>query len=311
MRIVFFGTPPFAADVLTYLLENNVQVVGVISRPDKPQGRSGHPVKGPVRLVAEAKSLPHYQPEKVSSPDFIPTLVAFNADLFIVVAYGEILTQQVLDIPSKACINLHASLLPKYRGAAPIQRAIINGENETGISIMYMVKKMDAGDVILKRTIPIEENMTYQMLDFEMRKLGSAALMEVIWQFESGNIPREIQNELEVTFAPKIELEDCQIVWEKSAKSIHDLIRGVNPEPGAWCLITINGEVKRLKVFSSLVRKDVSLTPKECIFEANKNLLVGCGNFALELLEVQLEGKKRMRAADFYRGLSKKHLEIT
>jgi methionyl-tRNA formyltransferase len=310
MRIAFFGTPPFAADVLSYLLENGVEVVGVISRPDKPHGRSSVPVPGPVRLVAEAHRLPHYQPEKVSSLEFIPTLESFQADMFIVVAYGEILSQKVLDLPKVACLNLHASLLPKYRGAAPIQRSIIEGQAKTGITVMHMVRKMDAGDMILKIELPIGKNTTYGELELEMRKEGSKALLDVIKNFKDRDSQREVQDESQVTFAPKLELEDCEISWELPSLTLHNLIRGVNPEPGAWCTFLSEGQKKRLKIYSTLVRSDVALKPREVLFEAGKRLLIGCGAGSLELVEVQLEGKKKMKAADFYRGLPKSHWEI-
>ena len=157
MKVVFFGTPRIAGDVLGFLLKKNIEITAVISKPDKPQGRSNVPVPVPVKLIAQSHQppIPVFQPEKVSAPEFAPTLESFNADLFVVVAYGEILKQHVLAIPKLACINMHASLLPKYRGAAPIQRAIINGETESGVSIMHMVKQMDAGDVIKMVKIPI------------------------------------------------------------------------------------------------------------------------------------------------------------
>lgn len=310
MRIVFFGTPSFAADILSSLIENRFNVVGVISRPDKPQGRSLHPVRGAVRIVAEAHQLPHYQPEKVSSKEFASTLAEFKADLFIVAAYGEIISQQVLDAPALACINVHASLLPKYRGAAPIQRSIINGEKETGISIMHMARKMDAGDIIAQIHIPIGDNTTYGALELEMRVAGAKAIEEVINSFERGRPASQVQEESEVTYAPKIELEDCQVKWDRTAKDLHNLIRGVNPEPGAWCAICIDGKQKRLKIFSTLVREDVSLSIKHCQLDSTKKMVVGCGQGALELIEVQLEGKKRMNAADFYRGLPKANWEM-
>lgn len=303
MRVVFFGTPPFAADVLTFLLKNQIEVVGVISRPDKPFGRSRTPVPGPVRVVAEEANIPHFQPEKVSSPDFLPTLQSFDADLFVVVAYGEIMNQAVLNVPRLACLNVHASLLPKYRGAAPIQRAIIDGEKESGITIMHMVRKMDAGDMISRVVMPIGENMTYGMLEAEMRIVGSEAILDVIHAFNKGSVSAISQDEGAVTFAPKLELEDCEINWENASEVIHNLIRGVNPEPGAWCQILIDGQKKRLKIFESRVSNSVSLNPRTCIMHASKKVLVGCGRGVLELLEVQLEGKKRMNAADLYRGL--------
>ncbi len=310
MRIVFFGTPPFAADVLTFLMANQIEVVGVISRPDKPFGRSRHPVPGPVRLVAESANIPHFQPEKVSSPEFLPTLQAFNADIFVVVAYGEIMNQAVLDVPRLACLNVHASILPKYRGAAPIQRAIVNGESESGVTIMHMVRKMDAGDMILQVAMPIGENTTYGMLESEMRIVGSRAILEVIHAFGRGEVKALPQDENAVTFAPKIELEDCEINWDKSSQVVHNLIRGVNPEPGAWCYITIDGQKKRLKIYESRVSNTTALNPRVCMMDPTKKILIGCGDGALELVEVQLEGKKRMRAADFYRGLPSGQWEI-
>ena len=303
MRVVFFGTPAFAADVLSFLIKNQITVVGAVSRPDKPMGRSRTPVPGPVRLVAEEANIPHFQPEKVSAPEFLPILKSFNADLFVVVAYGEIMKQPVLDVPSRACLNVHASILPKYRGAAPIQRAIINGEMESGITIMHMVRKMDAGDMISQIVMPIGENTTYGALEAQMRIVGSNAILEVIHAFSQGDVQATVQNEEEVTFASKLELEDCEINWDHSAKSIHNLIRGVNPEPGAWCVISIDGQMKRLKIFESRVSSEAPLNVRACILSSSKKVLIGCGEGVLELLEVQLEGKKRMSAAEFYRGL--------
>lgn len=310
MRVVFFGTPPFAADVLTFLLKNQITVVGVISRPDKPMGRSRTPVPGPVRIVAEEAKIPHFQPEKVSSPEFLPTLKSFDADLFVVVAYGEIMNQAVLDVPHLACLNVHASILPKYRGAAPIQRVIINGGKESGITIMHMVRKMDAGDMISQIVMPIGENTTYGMLESEMRVVGSKAILEVIHAFSAGDVKALPQDEKYVTFAPKIELEDCEICWDDSSEVIHNLIRGVNPEPGAWCRISIDGVIKRLKIFESRINNTISLKPRACIMDSSKKVLVGCGDGVLELLDVQLEGKKRISAAEFYRGLPAGKWEI-
>ena len=222
MKVVFFGTPTFAASVLTFLLSNGVNVVAVVSKPDKPKGRSGKPVATPVKLVAYQHHLPLFQPELVSDPDFVPILHAFDADLFVVVAYGEILKQHLLDMPKKACINLHASLLPKYRGAAPIQQAIINGETESGVTIMHMVKKMDAGDMIKTATTPIGPNETYAELEEKLCKIGSKLLLEVIQDFGRGIEKRTPQDESLVSLARKIELEDCKIEWDQPAQKIHD-----------------------------------------------------------------------------------------
>jgi methionyl-tRNA formyltransferase len=292
MRVLFFGTPAFAADVLRHLVLNKVNVVAVISKPDKPQGRNRQLAPVPVKAVAEEFGIPIFQPEKISSVDQIDLLKSFNADLFVVVAYGEILKQHVLDIPKKGCINLHASLLPKYRGAAPIQRAILEGKKETGITIMHMAKKMDAGDIIAIVKTPILPDMTYGELQNKLCEIGSGALLEVISHFEGHK--RLPQDESLATFAPKIELEDCEIDWSLDASQIHNLIRGVNPEPGAWCVL----DGKRLKIYLSKLHENEVLSPRKVV-----GTRVGCGKGVLELIEVQLEGKKRMKASDFFRGL--------
>lgn len=308
MRIVFFGTPQFASNVLEELVRAKLDVVAVISRTDKPKGRSGTPVPTPVKEVAIKRNIPVYQPEKVSSDDFRPILDSFNADMFVVVAYGEILKQHVLDAPKLGCINVHASLLPKYRGAAPIQQAIINGDTESGISIMYMVKKMDAGDVISKTIVPITEEMNFAELEEKLCIAGSQALLDSLKLFEKGKVVGTPQNESEVTFAPKIELEDCQIDWSQPAKKIHDRIRGVNPYPGAWTFMEVHGETKRFKIFSSKV---VDASGKPGVMEKFQgNSIIYCGEKAIQIIEVQLEGKKRMLAEDLFRGVPIHHFRL-
>lgn len=307
MKILFFGTPNFAAQVLDYLLENGIEVAAVISKPDKPKGRSGHPVPTPVKELVLSKypSLPLFQPEIVSAPEFAETLKSFDADLFVVVAYGEILRQHVLDIPKKACINLHASLLPKYRGAAPIQRCIINGESESGTTVMHMVKKMDAGDMIDKAVVPITNDMTFGELEEELCNAGKQSLLKVIRQFENEIPICFAQDPEKVTFAPKIELEDCQIDWNKPAITIHNLVRGVNPYPGAWCFVAVKGEKKRMKVIrTTAVEKPSQTKPGQIIAEDGKKLVVGAGDGAIQILELQLEGKKAMKADEFLRGVA-------
>ncbi len=304
MKVIFFGTPPFAADVLTYLINKGVNIVAVISKPDKPKGRSGKPVATPVKLVAYQHHLPLFQPEKSSDPDFASVLQDFGADLFVVVAYGEILKQAILDMPSRACINLHASLLPKYRGAAPIQQSIINGETETGVTIMHMVKKMDAGDIIKTVSVPIGPNDTYGELQQKLCESGCNLLLEVINDFEKGIEARQVQNEALVTLAPKIELEDCKIDWNLPATTLHNLIRGVNPAPAAWCEIKVRGELKRLKIFTTRLLDDVPLSSPGTILLKNKQgITVACGEHALLLTDLQLEGKKRMSAQELLTGL--------
>jgi len=311
MRVVFFGTPEFAASVLQCLLENEVNVVAVISKPDKPKGRSGTPVPTPVKAAsaALAPSIPVYQPELVSDPSFADTIRAFDADLFVVVAYGEIIKQHLLDMPLLACINLHASLLPKYRGAAPIQRSIINGETETGVTIIHMVKKMDAGDMIEQVKVDIGPDMTFSELEGALCQIGKPALLKVIHDFEKGKPPQTSQEISKVTFAPKIELEDCEINWNHSAEQIHNLIRGVNPHPGAWCYVTVRGEKKRLKIIQSRLSDQKGIPGTILNIQSTKgNLIVAAADQSIELVEVQLEGKKKMTSEELMRGIPRHEL---
>lgn len=305
MKIVFFGTPDFAAEVLSYLLASNIQVVAVVTKPDRPKGRSREPVPTPVKLVAQAQPIPIsvFQPPIVSIPEFAQVLEAFQADLFVVVAYGEIIKQHLLDMPRLGCINLHASLLPKYRGAAPIQRSIISGEKTTGVTIMHMVKKMDAGDIIKMVEVAIQPNDTFVEVEKSLRQVGIKALLEVIHNFEKGAVPSIAQDHSQATYAAKIELEDCEIHWNQSAQVIHNLVRGVWPEPGAWCYVSVHGQKKRLKINSTRV-VDSSGQPGKILAYGKAGLVVACGHQALHILELQLEGKKAMPAEELMRGLS-------
>lgn len=304
MKVVFFGTPPFAANVLSFLLKHDVNVVSVVTKPDKPKGRSGKLVPTPVKTVALDCDPPIqiFQPDRVSAPEFSGNLSPFQADLFVVVAYGEILKQHILDMPRLGCINLHASLLPKYRGAAPIQRCMIDGETETGVTIMHMVRKMDAGDMIKTARIPIGPNDTFGQIEQQLCHVGSRVLLEVIHDFEKGNITETSQDESQVTYAPKIELEDCEIDWNQSAQVIHNLVRGVNPYPGAWCFVTVNGDKKRLKIKITRVISDVSEKPGRILSCDSEGMIVACGKGGVRILELQLEGKKAMSPDQLQRG---------
>lgn len=303
MKIVFFGTPEFASTILQHLLREGREVVAVITRPDKPKGRSGSLISTPVKLTAQMQTPPIavYQPEKVSSVDFAETLKSFNADIFVVVAYGEILKQHVLDTPKLGCINIHASLLPKYRGAAPIQQSIIHGEQETGITIMHMVKKMDAGDMIYQSPVSITPNMTYGELEKKLCEEGCRSISHVLNLFEKDNVKSVPQNEELVTFAPKIELEDCEIDWNKSAQELHNLIRGVNPFPGAWCYCQIKNSSKKIKIYKTIV-KDQQGSPGSILATNKDGMVIACGKQALLIQELQLEGKKRMSGYEFSLG---------
>lgn len=311
MKIIFFGTPLFAAKVLQSLIEKNIEIVAVVSKPDKPQGRSSKLIPTPVKEVALKYSIPCFQPEKVSGSEFIDVLPQFHPDLFVVVAYGEIIKQHILDIPKKGSINLHASLLPKYRGAAPIQRAIIDGEKETGVSIIYLVKKMDAGDILATESTPISSEDTYETVSERLCEIGTRLTLKVIAEIENGSQHRITQDESKVTYAHKLELEDCEINWNESAESIHNLVRGVNPFPGAWSYIFIGEEKKRLKIFVTEVLKGED-APAFCELRYDKGLglIVGCGQGGLVLKELQVEGKKRVSSHELLRGVNFKNIRF-
>lgn len=311
MKIIFFGTPQFSADVFRYLSQNGVQIAAVISKPDKAQGRSLKLIPTPLKVAAEEFNVPVHQPEKVSAPEFSGTLEAYEADLFVVVAYGEILKQHVLDMPKIASINLHTSLLPKYRGAAPIQRAIIEGEKESGVTIMHMARKMDAGDIIKVKKVAIGPDETFGELQQNLLSVGSQLILETILDFQKGIEKRTVQEESKATLAPKIELEDCEIDWKKPAEEIHNLVRGVNPYPGAWCKVLVRGEEKNLKIWRTTVVKDKQGAPGEILSFGKQGMVIACGKEAVKPLEVQLEGKRRMNADEFARGFSADALIFT
>jgi len=306
MKIVFFGTPLFAANTLSFLLKNNVDVVAIMSRIDQPKGRSKKLLPTPVKTVALEHTPPLlvFQPQKgkTSNEEFAHQLEHLQPDLFVIVAYGEILKQNILDIPHLGCINLHGSLLPKYRGAAPIQRCIMNGETETGVTIMHLVRKMDAGPMIKTVKTSIGPDETFGQIEKKLCEIGSQLLLEVIRDFEKGSVNETPQDEAQATYAQKIELEDCEIDWNQSAETIHHLVRGVSPYPGAWCYVMAKGEKKRLKIKESRVLKEMSGKPAQILPCDSGDLVIACGTGALRLLKLQLEGKKEMVPKALLRG---------
>lgn len=289
-KIVYFGTPHFAAEVLSYLLERSVPISAVVTQPDKPKGRSRQISPSPVKelVLKQAPHIPILQPEKASEEAFLKQLLELKADLFVVVAYGQILTQKLLDIPPLGCINIHASLLPKYRGAAPMQRCLMAGEKETGIAIQKMVRQLDAGDVIATTKIPIPQDMILGELEKNLCDAAKPLLLSVLETFELGIPPGKPQNHDEATYASKIDGE--QIDWNKPAEEIHNLIRALSPKPGAWTWVSSGDERKKLKILRSKVTQNQGPG------------IIPCGNGAIQLIEVQPEGKKPMQAVDWYRG---------
>lgn len=306
MKVIFFGTSEFAKEQLLFLIHNKIQIVAVVTQPDRPRGRSQKTSPPPVKqLIIDLNlNIPVFQPEKAQDPIFIESLKQFYADLFIVVAYGQILKRQLIDIPRLGCINVHASLLPKYRGAAPIQRAIMNGEKTTGITIMKIVEKLDAGDMLLKKSVSISPDMTFNQLELILSQISGPALLEVIKEFERDEVKSVPQDETLVTYAAKILPEEALLDFKLPAEVLHNKIRGLSPKPGAYCLIEIDSEVKRLKILRSKVIHQNDL-PYNTIEFSNKRWVVACGKDALELLEIQMEGKQAISFSEWFKGCKK------
>ncbi len=299
MKIIFFGTPHFAAQSLRYLLDSGVSIAAVVTQPDRPKGRSGAPLPSPVKQIALEAGLDVLQPEKASQVDFLASLGSYQADLYVVVAFGQILPQKLLDIPPLGCINVHASLLPAYRGAAPMQRSLMDGVEETGVCVQKMVKQLDAGDVIAEKKITVPLEMTFGELQEVLCGLSKELLLSVIHQYAKGVPPASPQDPGRISYAPKITTEECEIDWSLPALTLHHRIRALSPRPGAWCRVQIDGETKRLKILRSRPLQDQGPLGQLVLPQA----LIYCKEGALQLLEVQPDGKKAMKASDWLRGL--------
>lgn len=304
MKIVFFGTSPFAAIILERLIASGIEIEAIITRPDKPKGRSGTPSAPPVKVKAlqMAPNIPLFQPIRASSLEFKETLEKLTSDVFVVAAYGEILKPHVLAQPKKSCINVHGSILPQYRGAAPMQRALMDGKKETGVTIIEMAAEMDAGDILAIKKMPLSQEITLGELEPLLANLGAEALLEVIDQVEKGIVQPQPQNPCLVTFAPKITPEEERIDWSLTSDILHNRIRALTPHPGVWTMVFLDGESKRIKIKKTKSHPEKKGQPGENLECSAQRWLIACGQGALELLEVQLEGKKAMPAAEFLRG---------
>ena len=284
MKIVFMGTPDFAAEILRSLIEEKFDVVGVFTKPDKPVGRKQEVVYSSVKKLAMEHEIEIFQPEK------------FNLDTIVVAAYGKILPKEVLELPKYGCFNVHASLLPKFRGASPIQASIINCEEKTGISIIQMTERLDDGDILKMVETPIGVNETTLELSERLSKLGAKAMCEVLKEVLNGTETRVSQKEEDATYVSKIKKEMAKINFNLNAFAVHKLICGLSHWPTAYCYL--NGKI--LKVFKSRLREDFFGKPGEIL--SKKELIVGFKKDALEFVEVQLEGRKKMFAKNFLNG---------
>lgn len=301
MKIVFMGTPDFSVPVLDSLVEAGHEVVAVITQPDKPKGRGKEMQPTPVKAAAIEYNIPVYQPVKVRDEEFVKVLDGFKADAMVVVAFGQILTKNILDMPKYGCINVHASLLPKYRGAAPMQWSIIDGEKKTGVTIQQMDEGIDTGDILAIEEIELDEKETYGSLHDRLAVMGGPLVIKVLEELENGTVSRVKQNDEESNYVKTIKKSFGKIDFTMDAIKIERLIRGLNPWPSAFT--TFNS--KTLKIWDAdVLDKEFDGECGEIVEVTKNNFTVKTGKGALVVNELQLEGKKRMDTAAFLRGVT-------
>ena len=299
MRVVFMGTPDIAATCLKKILADGFQVVGVYTQPDRPKGRGMKLMPSPVKEVALANAIPVFQPENFREDETVEELKALQPDVVAVVAYGRILPQRVLDIVPNGFINIHASILPQYRGSAPYQWAVLDGLEETGVSAQYMVRQMDAGDVVGVSKTPIGPDETAGELLDRLAVLGADLLSDTLTKFEKKELVPAPQDESKVTLAPMLDKTMCPIACNKTAQQVHNHVRGLNPWPVATARIGEN----QFKIYSVAVVEGISNAPAGTVLGLTKTgLQIACGEGIVEIRTLQAEGGKRMAAPDYFRG---------
>lgn len=300
MNVIFMGTPDFAVPTLEMLIEN-YNVVAVVTQPDKPKGRGKKEAMPPVKEVALKHDLPVLQPERVKGDEaFYKHIQSLNPDLIVVVAFGQILPESILELPKYGCINVHGSLLPKYRGASPIQWSIINRDPVTGVTIMYMDKGMDTGDMLYKKEMPIEDTDTYESLHDKMKFVGAEALKEAMPMILAGGSEREKQNDEEATYVSMIQKSLGEVDWQKEAKEIDALVRGLNPWPGGYTYY--KGQVMKIwKAYPGQMAQPKA-KPGTVLHVDKEGLVVQTGEGTLCITEIQMPNKKRMPVSEYIKG---------
>lgn len=300
MKILFMGTPDYALFSLRALVERGENVIGVVTQPDKPKGRGYTLTPPPVKVFALEKGIPVYQPTTLRDEVFAELLSSLAPDVIVVVAYGKILPKNVLEFPKFGCVNVHGSLLPEYRGAAPMQRAIIDGKKQTGITTMYMAQGLDTGDMLLKDTVDIEENDNFEDIHDKLGECGARLIIKTLDALENGSAQRTPQDEALATYAAKITKETCSIDFSADAQSVHDLIRGLSPIPLSF---THTPDGRLLKIICArLTHSDGTYGRCGEVISLDNGITVACGKGAVTLTRVIPEGKSRMDASDFIRG---------
>ncbi len=306
MKIVFMGTPNFAVETLEALLEAGHEVKGVVTQPDKPKGRGKSLGETPVKICAKKHDIPVFQPKKIRDKEAVKQLKNLEADIFVVAAFGQILPKEVLQMPKFGCINVHASLLPKYRGAAPIQWAILNGEKESGVTIMQMDEGLDTGDMLLKESVLLEEKETWESLHDKLAKRGGSLCVKALEQIEEGKVVRERQDNSKSTYAKMISKEFGEVDFYTSSSEIERKVRGLYPWPSAYTYY----KGKTLKIWKAQVSMEDSSHCPGTVSRIGKDFIgVSTKDKELKIWEVQLEGKKRMSVKDFLLGYSIKEGE--
>lgn len=299
MRIIYMGTPDFAVAPLKKMLEAGHEVCAVVTQPDKQRGRGKEVSFTPVKACALQYGIPVLQPVRVREEATVEELRKYQADIFVVAAFGQILSEEILQMPPYGCINIHASLLPRYRGAAPIQRAILNGDQETGVTIMQMARGVDTGDMLLQQSVPIEEWETGDSLHDKLSTVGAELILRALEEIEGGTVQREKQEEEKACYASMLKKEDGRIRWEMSAGEIERQVRGLNSWPSAYT----SYQGKTLKIWRAMAESEESGgRPGTVVQVSGDSIWIAAGEGCLRIEELQLEGKKRMPAKDFLRG---------
>ena len=305
MKIVFMGTPEFAVGALEKIIEAGHQVVSVVTQPDKPKGRGKELQMTPVKICAMAHAIPVFQPVKIKAPEAVKILREYEADIFVVAAFGQILSEEILAMPKYGCVNIHASLLPKYRGAGPIQWAIIDGEKKTGVTIMQMDKGLDTGDMLLQKEVEIDKRETGDSLHDKLAAAGAELIVEALPQIEAGKLTPRRQNDEESCYAKMLHKSMGKIDWNMPAEKLDCLIRGLLSWPGAYTVF----RGKNLKIWEEepvlpgeLLAEPLEAEPGGIVRVEKDAFYVQCGDGILRVLSVQMEGKKRMSVRDFLLG---------
>ncbi len=308
MRVVFMGTPEFAVPTLQHLVNSDYSVVGVVCQPDRPSGRGRKIQFGPVKTFALSQNLSVVQPEKMKDPAFLETLRSWNPDVIVVAAFGRILPEVILNLPPKGCLNVHGSLLPKYRGAAPIQWAVMNGESESGVTIMVMDAGMDTGPILEQAVMPISDEDTAGDVAIRMAEMGGGLLVSILQKWMAEMMVAQSQNESEATLAPILKKDDGLVDWSQSAQTLANRIRGLSPWPGGYTFV--EGErwgiwkvqIEDLEGNSGRTSKNTGMLPGTILGVSKQGIHVQTGQDMLHLLEIQPANKKRMAVADYLAG---------